>query len=202
MAFSDFDLRKALTDFSLTVNEDTDLFAAIPTVEPSEFLRNWLAEFVPVALGIGSERGRSEAIIFPILAEAKRRSPGPVMVAPGVTFDVDKSRGLTGVCDYLLARSREVFFVKGPVFAAVEAKKEDIVGGLGQCAAEMVAIRIFNEREKTVLPAVFGCVTSGNLWRFLKLEADTLFIDKVEYYLRDVPKLLGILVHIADTPRP
>ncbi|MCE9565524.1 MAG: hypothetical protein K8U57_26175 [Planctomycetes bacterium] len=84
------------------------------------------------------------------------------------------------------------------MFAAVEAKKEDISGGLGQCAAEMVAIRMFNENEKSPLPAVFGCVTSGNLWRFLKLEGNTLFIDKTEYYLSALPKLLGILVSIAN----
>jgi len=80
----------------------------------------------------------------------------------------------------------------------VEAKKEDITGGLGQCVAEMVAIRIFNEKEKTLRPAVFGCVTSGNLWRFLKLEENMLFIDKTEYYLRDLPRILGILVNIAE----
>ncbi len=41
-------------------------------------------------------------------------------------------------------------------------------------------------------------MTSGNLWRFLKLEDDTLYVDKIEYYLRDLPKLLGILVSIAN----
>jgi len=196
MAFSDFDLRKALTDFALTSNEATDLFTDVPPLEPSDQLRSWLADFAPAALGIGSERG--EAIIFPILAEAKRRSRGPVTLASGVTFDVDKSKGLTGVCDYLLTHSREVFFIRGPVFAAVEAKKEDISGGLGQCAAEMVAIRMFNENEKSPLHIVYGCVTSGNLWRFLKLENNTLYIDKIEYYLGDLPKLLGILVSIAN----
>ena len=61
----------------------------------------------------------------------------------------------------------------------------------------MVAIRLFNEREGTQVPAVFGCVTSGSTWRFLKLEGSTLFIDQPEYYLRDAPKILGILVSIA-----
>ena len=50
------------------------------------------------------------------------------------------------------------------------------------CRAEMVAIRLFNDREGTPLPAVFGCVTSGSIWRFLKLEKSTLFIDLPEYY--------------------
>ena len=111
---------------------------------------------------------------------------------------MDKAKGLTGICDYLLTHSHEVFYIRGPVFAAVEAKKEDIGGGLGQCAAEMVAIQIFNEKEKTPLQTVFGCVTSGNLWHFLKLQGSTLYIDKAEYHLRDLPKLLGILVSIAN----
>jgi len=68
---------------------------------------------------------------------------------------------------------------------------------LGQCAAEMVAIQLFNEREGTSVPAVFGCVTSGSLWRFLKLEDSALTIDRPEYHLRDVAKILGILVTIA-----
>lgn len=198
MAYSDFDLQKVLTDFSLVTHETTDLFAAAPSVEPSDYLRAWLDEFTPVALGIGSELARSVYLIAPILAEAMRRSPTPVTMAPGVTFDVDKSRGLAGVCDYLLTRAKERFFVSAPVFAAVEAKKEDIVAGLGQCAAEMVAIRIFNERKGKPLPAVFGCATSGNVWKFLKLEGETLFIDSREYYLSDVPKILGILVGIAN----
>ena len=196
MAYSDFDLRTALTDFSLTSEERVDLFPNVPPVEPSEALRAWLDEFAPFALGLGSERGRGEAIIFPILAEAKRRSPRPTTIASSVTFDVDKSRGLTGVCDYLLTRSQHRYFVRAPVFAAVEAKREDLVPGLGQCVAEMVAIQVFNQAEGTVIPAVFGCVTSGNNWRFLKLEGSTLFIDTPEYHFDNLPRLLGVLVSI------
>ncbi len=118
-------------------------------------------------------------------------------VLPGVTFDVDKARGLAGYCDYLIARSPEIYYIQGPILAVVEAKKEDLVAGLGQCVAEMVAIRLFNEREGTPVEAVFGCVTSGSVWRFLKLEETELSIDQQEYYLRDVPKILGILVSIA-----
>jgi hypothetical protein len=83
--------------------------------------------------------------------------------------------------------------------AVVEAKKEDPVAGLGQCAAEMVAIRLFNEREGTPVAAVFGCVTSGSNWRFLKLEGARLSIDRPEYYLRDAAKILGILVNAMRT---
>ena len=59
------------------------------------------------------------------------------------------------------------------------------------------AVKQFNEREHTPRPAVYGCVTTGTQWLFLKLEGDNLFIDSTQYYLHDLPKLLGILVHIT-----
>lgn len=203
MAYSDFDLKRVTADFGLTEVSDVDLFAGVAPVAPSQYLVDWLAEFAPPAIGLGSERGRGESIIFPVLAEAKRNSPGPVTVASSVTFDVDKSKGLTGVCDYLVTRSRDVYFVRAPIFVAVGAKKEDTVPGLGQCAAEMVAVRIFNANEGRPLPIVYGCSTTGNNWRFLKLEENTLYIDKVEYHLRDVATIIGILVFVAtSTPPP
>jgi hypothetical protein len=197
MAFADFDLKTVVQKFGLTEDRNTDLFASVESLDPSDFLRIWLTKFAPVALGVNSEKARSEFIIAPVLAEAKLRAGSTMNVLPGITLDVDKQQGLTGFCDFLVARSEEIYYLQAPILAVVEAKKEDIVAGLGQCAAEMVAIRLFNEREGTPLPAVFGCVTSGSIWRFLKLEGTTLYIDRPEYYLRDAAKILGILVSIA-----
>lgn len=198
MSFSDFDLKTAIQTFALTEERDTDLFAAVEPLEPSEFLRVWLEKFAPVALGVNSEKARSEFIITPILGEMKLRMGNSVNVLPGVTLDVDKAKGLVGFCDFLIARSPEYYYLQSPVIAIVEAKKEDLIGGLGQCGAGMVAIQLFNERDGTPVPEVFGCVTSGTNWRFLKLKESKLFIDKPEYYLCDVAKILGILVHIAQ----
>jgi hypothetical protein len=197
MAFGDFDLTTAVQKFGLSEDRTTDLFATVEPLEPSEFLRVWLNQFAPVALGVNSERARSEFIIAPMLAEASLRAGTTLTVMPGVAFDVDRQQGLTGFCDYLLTRSPEFYYVQDPILAVVEAKKEDLIAGLGQCAAEMVAIRLFNEREGTSLPAVFGCVTSGSNWRFLKLAGNILSIDRSEYYLREPAKILGILVSIA-----
>jgi hypothetical protein len=197
MAFSDFDLKTAVHSFALTEVRNRDLFLDVKPIEPGEFLRKWLDTFAPVALGVNSEKARSEYIITPMLGEVKLRVGDSVNVLPGVTFDVDKGQGLAGFCDFLIARSPEIYYVQGPILAVVEAKKEDLVAGLGQCVAEMVAIRLFNDREGTPIPAVFGCVTSGNIWRFLKLEGSNLFIDLPEYYLRNAGKILGILESIA-----
>ena len=75
----------------------------------------------------------------------------------------------------------------------VEAKKENIKASLGQCVAEMLAAQLFNQQEGNAIPVIYGAVTSGNVWRFLKIEANKLSIDAEEYYINQVAKILGIL---------
>ena len=79
----------------------------------------------------------------------------------------------------------------------VEAKKEDLKSGFGQCVAAMVGARLFNEREGTPVKAVYGAVTSGTLWRFLKLADSTVTIDQQEYHIKQTGKVLGILLHLV-----
>ena len=196
MVFSDFDLKTAVQTFGLVVDQDTNLFAAVEPLQPSPFVQVWLEKFALVALGVNSEKARSEFIIAPMLAEAQLRAGTVVNVLPGVTFDVDKAQGLSGFCDFLIARSAAIYYIQGPIIAVVEAKKEDIIAGLGQCVAAMVAIRLYNEQDGTPIPAVFGCVTSGNNWRFLKLEGPKLIVDRPEYHIHDAATIIGILVSI------
>ncbi len=197
MSFSDFDLKTAVEKFGLVEERDRDLFGMVEPIEPSPTMRDWLDEFTPIALGISTEKARSEYIIAPVLFEARRRSKPPMNVLPGVALDVDRPNGLSGFCDFLIARSAEYFYLRAPLVAVVEAKREDIIAGLGQCVAEMVAIRMFNERESKPTRIVYGCVTSGSAWRFLKLEGSTIAVDRPEYHIRDPAKILGILVHIS-----
>ena len=84
------------------------------------------------------------------------------------------------------------------MLAIVEAKKENITGGLGQCVAAMVAAQLFNERDGSVDMVIYGAVTTGSNWRFLKLEGSTVLIDRPEYYLDRVDKILGILLSIIQ----
>jgi hypothetical protein len=200
MAFADFDLKTACVRFGLTIEERTNLFAAVQAVEVPGRLREVLETWAPAALAMSTEKARSEMIIAPILMEAVRMLGGRVGLFSGITFDVDRDLGLNGTCDFLLTRSPELYFVRDPVLAVVEAKKEDIVGGLGQCVAEMVAARIFNERGAGESKMVHGAVTTGSNWRFLKLDGTQVFIDPPEYYLDQVGKILGILVSIAEQP--
>jgi len=112
----------------------------------------------------------------------------------GTDFNVDIEKGLIGYCDFLLSASREQFFISAPVITIVEAKNENIIGGLGQCVAEMIAAQIFNQRKGIDIPVIYGVVTSGTTWRFLRLNETNVCIDLVEYYINQVDKILGIIL--------
>ncbi|KPA10101.1 hypothetical protein MHK_009690 [Candidatus Magnetomorum sp. HK-1] len=88
--------------------------------------------------------------------------------------------------------------IQAPVFTIVEAKKKDIGEGLGQCAAQMIGVRRFNEQEGNEIEIIYGCVTTGENWQFIKLIDQTLIIDTVRYYLDNIELILGALQIIID----
>jgi hypothetical protein len=198
MPYSSFTPAEVTRRLHLAIEERQELFPNPPQVEPSELLRVTLERNVPLALSVATEKARSEWIISPILLEIWQRAPEPVGLFSGVDFTVDEAQGLNGVCDFLLSRSPEQLFVSAPVLPIMEAKKEDIVSGIGQCGAAMLAARLFNEREGNAIPTVYGAVTTGDIWRFLKLGGTTLYVDRSAYYLDRLNAILGILLHIAD----
>jgi hypothetical protein len=150
-----------------------------------------------LAQNIGTEKARSELLIAPVLLEVRSLAHGAVSLFSGSEFDVAPKRGLKGCCDYLLTRSPNQILIQAPVIAIVEAKNEDIKGGIPQCVAEMFAAKLFNEQEGTNLETMYGCVTSGTAWRFFKLHNMTAFVDGREYSIDSLTKILGILKYIA-----
>ncbi|OKH59029.1 hypothetical protein NIES2130_10745 [Scytonema sp. HK-05] len=40
---------------------------------------------------------------------------------------------------------------------------------------------------------IYGAVTTGDIWKFLKLEGCDVFIDLNNYYIKEINKILGIL---------
>nr|VFK06092.1 MAG: hypothetical protein BECKLPF1236A_GA0070988_1000127 [Candidatus Kentron sp. LPFa]VFK22641.1 MAG: hypothetical protein BECKLPF1236C_GA0070990_1000124 [Candidatus Kentron sp. LPFa] len=191
MSYSDFDLKKARSDFGLTIVEREDLFSVIEEAEISDALSETLRQNVPLAFAIGTEKASSELIIINVFLKIKRKQN--VSLFSGVEFTVDKEKGLNGFCDFIISRSPEQLFIDSPVIAVVEAKNERIMAGMGQCVAEMVAVSIFNEKEGTPLPRVYGAVTTGHAWKFLKLEGNTVYIDIEDYYIKNPGKIVGIL---------
>ena len=197
MAYSKFTLAQVLETFGLITDDTQDLFPAIEPVEPSELLRATLAQNTATARRIATEKARSELIVAPILMEVYQRNQPEIGFFSGVDFTVDDKQGLSGVCDFLFTRSREHSVIVAPVFAVVEAKKEDLKPGLGQCIAELVAARLFNERKGTEVEALYGVVTTGTNWQFIKLVGQTVYLDREERYLNGARQILGILFQIV-----
>jgi hypothetical protein len=193
MAYSDFTLEKVKQNFQINTIEASDIFAQVADLECSQLLKEILQYNVPIATASNSKKARSEMIIAPILLELRRQLNDQVNLFSGVEFNVDAAQGLNGICDFIITNSTERLIITAPVVVIVEANKENIFAGLGQCIAEMLAAQILNERSGNERVPIYGTVTTGSIWQFLKLSGQEIQIDLSEYYLKDVNKILGIL---------
>jgi hypothetical protein len=201
MAYSEFELADVAAKLGAAVADHPDLFPGVPAAPLSPPVRGLLPLYFPLAIANGTEKARSELLIAPVLADVREQLGRRVSLFSGWDFVVDRARGLNGVCDYILCRSPQQEFITAPAAVVVEAKNENIKGGLGECAAGMVAARVFSERAGSGGGPVFGCVTSGNVWRFLRLAGDDLHIDQKEYYLTtQADQIVGILFHVLRGP--
>jgi hypothetical protein len=184
--------------FGLTVVEGDRFLPEIAPLTPSSVLSGYLAESLPIVSTSGSEKARSEGIIYPVLLEARRLAAKRMSLFSGESFDVDESVGLNGQCDFLLTRSTEVLEIESPVVILVEAKKTDLKTGIGQCLAEMIAAQRFNEIAQNPIPTIYGCVSNGLQWQFLKLHDQVAEIDLTVYGLLPIDRILGFLCWMAE----
>ncbi len=193
MSYSEFTLESVQIAFDLTITERANLLHDTAISKSSDFLKELLKEFAPLALAMNTEKARSELIIAPILVEVRKHFSDRASLFSGVELNIDRDRGLNGVCDFLLSRSPSQLMLKAPVVVVVEAKKENINGALGQCIAEMLAAKLFNQQHQNDIPIIYGAATTGNDWKFLRLCDRLVEIDLTEYQLSNIDKILGIL---------
>lgn len=196
MSYSEFTLSSVKKTFQLTTIEKAGLFAK-NTLTCSEHLAETLKYNTPLALASNSEKARSELIITPILLEVRKQQT-QFNFFSGIKFDVDEAQGLNGFCDYIISHAEEKLFIAAPVIMLVEAKNENIMNGLGQCIAEMVAAQLFNQREENQTKSIYGIVTTGTNWQFLKLTDNCVEIDLNEYYLSDIEQILGFISYSVN----
>jgi hypothetical protein len=192
MAYNNFSLEEAIDRFELNLIESA-FCESLPLVSPKPEFLNIFEQYLPLGQKAKSEKAKSELLISPILVELLRLADNEIQLFSGEEFNVDRERGLNGFCDFLLTRSTISSIIQAPIVMLVEAKKGELDLGLGQCAAEMVAAQIFNTNKEKTIPVIYGCVTSGKLWQFLKLENKDLTIDLNEYQVTPVERILGIL---------
>ncbi len=199
MSYSDFDLRKVKQNLGINLIEKEKLFASIKPVGITAYLQETLAENIPLARAINTEKARSELIIANVLVELRKVLEHKISLFSGVEFNVDKEKGLNGFCDFIISASSEQLMLCSPIVAVVEAKNENIIGGLGQCIAEMVAAKIFNELENDEsVKRIYGVVTTGTTWKFLKMDVMDVYIDLDDYPIENPDKIIGILLAMVS----
>ncbi len=201
MAYSNFTLREAKRKFGLTEQREP-LFSDVRPVQPG----TWLLETLDLThdSALISEKERSEMLVVPVLIELRRLMNKTIALYSGAFLDVDASRGLNGECDFILARGAQNYTLDTPIFCLVEAKKNDVEGAFGQCVAQMVGARLYNELDGKPTDELYGCVTTGLEWKFLHLSGTTITIDLDFYFINKLPQLLGTLTFLATelTPTP
>jgi hypothetical protein len=182
-----------LDDLQITVMRQRLFLEKTGEIEPSSWLQETLKK--SFRLPLGSEKVKSEAIILPVLQELIDINKEAFTFYSGYNFDVDKAHGLKGRSDYLLSLEPMAARISAPIFSVVEAKNDNLEAGVPQCVAQMYAAQIFNKKRNKILPAIYGAVTFGIEWQFLKLEGQAAFWDTKIYYIEKLPELLGVLQH-------
>jgi len=198
MPYSNFSLKDVKKQLGVSLIENNNLFPDVQEIEISQLLQDVLAENIPLARAINTEKARSELIIANILVEVRKIFKHKISLFSGIEFNVDKENNLNGFCDFLISYSPEQLMLNAPIIAIVEAKNENIIGGLGQCIAEMVAADIFNQNENNKIEKVYGVVTTGTAWKFLKLSGNKAFIDLDEYYIDMPGKVISVLSKMVE----
>lgn len=194
MPYSDIKLKQIKTDFGLDIIEQRGIFSNIAPMAFSDYFAVTLEENLSLAIAINTEKARSELLVANVLLEIRKQFERKISFFSGIEFNVDKEKNLNGFCDFIVSLSAEQLFLQTPVIALVEAKNENIMSGLGECIAEMLAAQLYNRAENTEVEHIYGAVTSGIYWKFIRLTDKTVSIDLSDYSLENNPeKIIGIL---------
>jgi len=202
MSYSEFSFEDLKNKLNLNLREVEEIIERVEPRNPSNLIQETLKENLPIALGIDTEKARSEMIVAPVLIELRKQCDRQISLFSGVDLNVDKNKGLNGVCDFIISHSSEQLFLSSPVFTIVEAKNDNIKSGIPQCISEMVAAQIFNNQKNNLIPCIYGTVTTGSIWKFIKLKDNNVAIEMKEHFIENLESLLGILVEIVRVTHP
>lgn len=199
MAYNKFKISSIKEQLGIVVQRNYWLPKQLPAVAEDKILSQSMQE--AAKLYLGSEKARSEFVVTPVLQALLRKNQDKFSIFSGYEFTIDKTKGLNGFCDFILASAADTFVVEAPAFFIVETKKVDIDdNAIAQCRAELYAAHLFNARQGKPRNAVYGCVTSAYNWGFLKLEASTLSIDPdyVSLSFRNPYQVLAALQWVVE----
>jgi hypothetical protein len=199
MPYSKFTLQELKKKFGLQI-ERTELFTSILPLEISDWLKQSLKMSGHVSML--SEKAKSEMLVSPVLLELLSRNNYQLSLFSGVALNVDESIGLSGECDFIISAKPNAYDIESPIISMVEAKDDDISLGIPQCIAQMVAAFQYNQTEGNPIDTIYGCVTTGTDWQFLKLHNNIICINNDLFYIKDINTLIGIWQSIIDFFKP
>ncbi len=195
-SYSQFDYDD-LKDLGLQVGENAFIHEIkYKPVPPSDFLKKTLERNLRRKLR--SEKAKSEFLISPVLAELEELNLQKFAFYSGYKFSVEPKQGLNGFCDFVLSLEAKAFRIEAPVFFIVESKNENLESGIPQCVAELYAAQIFNERAGKLHPVLYGAVTFGHEWKFIRFIGNTAEVDTSIFFLIQLDQILGIMQYIVD----
>jgi hypothetical protein len=195
MSYSKYTYEKVENELGITY-KSAHFFPEKKQLFPNDWLLTTLEMGKPFATL--SEKSRSENIVHPILIFLCNFNAYKYSVYSGMDLNVEAERDLNGECDFILGKGEPNPRLNVPLFCLIEAKDQDIKRAIPQCTAQMYAARLQNERKGNGVHVIYGCVTTGIEWHFLKLENDICWVDVDKYYSLQLPDLLGALQQIVS----
>ena len=194
MGYSKFKkIRDVVKKFNLDMRS-VRLLENVTLTEPSDWLKESLRR-AETALTT-NEKAKAERIISPILTEVFESYKDKISFFSGEALNVNAKENLAGECDFFFALQPPKLYIEAPIISLAEAKDEDMEWGIAQCAAQMYGAKLFNDNENKPLPFIYGCVTTGTDWQFLKLENDVYYVDNKIF--TDLKEILGAWHYVIN----
>ncbi len=137
-----------------------------------------------------SEASVCENLVYPMHREVWKphRDALTLWSQEPLVLDAD----LSGVPDYVVSRRSPLgpFVPDQPFFPVVEAKRDDVVRGWGQCLAAMrAAQKLSGLRDGTF----FGATASGRAWEFGQISGDRFTQDPRPFPSAEVERVASAL---------
>jgi hypothetical protein len=197
MAYRKFKLAELESKFGIQnrLIDWLDLSTIAP-IQPSDFLQMAMkkANIAPLS----TEKALSERVISPIMTEIFELNLGTIQLFSGEIINVDESQGLNGEIDFLFNFRPYSATPETPIFSITESKIGMLNKAWAQAAAQMLGVSILNQKQNHPLEIVFGGVTDGNSWQFMKLEHKIVHIHPTVIPLAHLPLILGVFQYFID----
>jgi hypothetical protein len=190
-AFSSITTSELRNEFGITI-QGKDFIPSIDPIEPPVWLRHIIEKNTRKLATMRSEKAISEALIAPLLMAVEELFDDEITIFSGEPLASEK---IAGVCDFLISKTSQALEPQGSYCVLVEAKKQDLLSGISQCVAEMYVAQLLNADNAIV----YGCVTTGLEWLFIKLEDNKAFTNSKIYALVEIKDILGVFGWLIKT---